>query len=216
MSDHIDSYWGITAEHFSDAIRDNAEATSIHLRIQSPGGSVFEGRAIQNILLGFDGDVKCTVMGVCASAATLPLMAASEIVMGVGSKIMIHNVQTYAYGDGAELRAVADLVDAFTDDIAQDYAEFTGKTVKAIKEWMDNETWFTAKEAVQHGFADSVMEGRKRKNANDDGENKAKVENKTETKPKAPVIDLEAERKKSLEFAAKALAKAAEMEANEG
>ena len=184
LFDDIDGYWGISAGHFTDALRDNPGATSIHLLINSPGGSVFEGRSIQNILLAFDGDVTASIVGVCASAATLPMMAASHVTMGVGSNLMIHNVMTFAWGNAEELREIADLIEAFSSDIAIDYSDFSGQTLEKIEQMMSDETWMDADAAVEYGFADVVVEKRKRK-ASSEGE--TDETNSTEKQPVAMV-----------------------------
>jgi ATP-dependent Clp protease protease subunit len=119
---------------------------------------VFEGRAIRTHLSQFAGKVVAHVDGLAASAATTVADGADEIVIADGAFFMIHNSWTLAYGNKGELRKTADLLEKVDGAIVADYAKRTGLDVAQLAEWMNAETWFTADEAVEHGFASRKAE----------------------------------------------------------
>jgi hypothetical protein len=96
------------------------------------------------------------VDGVAASAATGILAVCDEVSMGPGTQYMIHNSQGMAMGDRNDLRALADLMEKVDGGILQAYMDKSGKPEATIRGWMDAETWFTAEQAVDNGFADRI------------------------------------------------------------
>jgi hypothetical protein len=112
--------------------------------------------AIYNALIASGAEVTGKVMGVAASAASFILMACKRIVMPENSFLMIHNASSIAWGDSATMRETADWLDKIGDSIVNIYATRTGKTVEQIKSWLNAETWFSAAEAKDNGFADEV------------------------------------------------------------
>lgn len=164
LYDHIVSseeeaeWWGgVAPESFIKALRD-IDASTIHLRINSPGGSVFAARAMEQALREHKAKIVVHIDGLAASAATFIAMAGDEIVMGKGAMFMIHKAWTGMWGNAEDLRKEADLLDKIDGTLAQTYAERTGVEQQQISDWMAAETWFTAQEAVEHGFADRVAE----------------------------------------------------------
>lgn len=157
--DVIDPWFGVTATDMVRALS-GITAGTINLHINSPGGDVFEARAIKTALEGHPARVVAHVDGLAASAASFLMLAADEVRIAKGAFVMIHNAWTYAYGDARELRSTADLLDKITGAIADDYAGKTKATLEEIRAWMDAETWFDAEEAVEKGFADSVIEAK--------------------------------------------------------
>lgn len=155
LYDSIDTYFGINAELF---VKDfNAiTAPTIHLRINSPGGDVFDGRAIATAIAQHKSNVIAHVDGLAASAASYIAVAADSVEMALGSFLMIHNAWTIAAGNAEELTATALLLQKIDGSLAANYAEKTGQTIAQIEKWMAAETWFTAEEAVEEGFADKV------------------------------------------------------------
>jgi ATP-dependent Clp protease protease subunit len=155
--DVIDSYWGVTAQ---DVIRDlgAVKSKTINLHINSPGGDVFEARAIKTALEQHSARVVAFVDGLSASAASFLMLAADEIRIAKGAFVMIHNPWGFAMGDARDMRATADLLDQVADVIAQDYADKTGTAKADILTMMDAETWMDADEAIAKGFADSLLE----------------------------------------------------------
>lgn len=156
--DVIDPYWGVSDEEVARAVASLAPDAHIKLRVNSPGGDVFAGRAIANAIKGHPGKVTAYVDGLAASAATTVVDAADEIVMATGSFYMIHNSWTLAMGNKTDLLDMAALLGKIDSQIAADYVARTGKSVEDVVAWMDAETWFTAQEAVDAGFAHSVAD----------------------------------------------------------
>lgn len=154
--DVIDAYWGISAKSVIDALASAADVGTIHLRINSPGGDVFEGRAIVEAIKRFAGKTIAHVDSLAASAATSIAIAADEVEIAKGAFFMIHNASAFAWGDKADLRETADLLEKVEASIIFDYNAKTGKGDAAIAAWMDAETWFTADEAVANGFCDRL------------------------------------------------------------
>lgn len=155
LYDAIDSYYGVNAESF---VKDfNAiTAPTIHLRINSPGGDVFDGRAIATAIAQHPSNVIAHVDGLAASAASYVAIAADKVEMAPGAFMMIHKAWTLAFGNADDLLSTAALLEKIDGSLAADYSKKTGKSVAQVEEWMSAETWFTADEAVSEGFADSV------------------------------------------------------------
>lgn len=136
------------------------DAPVIHLRINSPGGDVFAAQAMAQALREHSAKVIAHIDGYAASAATEVAVAADEVIMAPGAMYMIHNAWTIAMGNKSDFLDTAALLEKVDGTLAEGYAERTGADLKQIKDWMDAETWFTAQEAVDAGFADSVAEAK--------------------------------------------------------
>lgn len=154
--DVIDAYWGVSALSVIDAVAQAGDAEVLHVYINSPGGDVFEGRAIMAALARFSGKTIAHVDSLCASAATGIALACNEVEMSEGAFFMIHNASCIAWGDKSALRETADLLQKVEGSIVGDYTAKTGKPADEIVAWMDAETWFTAAEALENGFIDRV------------------------------------------------------------
>lgn len=159
-------FWGVTAE---DMIRDLKEITApeITLRINSPGGGIFEGIAIMNVLRAHPANVTTHVDSLAASIASVIAMAGDKIVMQPFSQMMIHDGSGLVVGNAADMREMATLLDRQSDNIAAVYADRTGGTAAEFRKLMRAETWFTAEEAVEAGLADEVAPTRRQ--SGDDG-----------------------------------------------
>lgn len=152
-------YWGgVAPETFVKAVYAVDKSATIHLRINSPGGSVFAARSMEQALRDHKGKVVVHIDGLAASAATFIAMAGDEVIMGKGALFMIHRAWTGLWGNAEGLRKEADLLDKIDGTLADTYAEKTGKSVEQVAEWMAKETWFTAAEALDAGFATSIAE----------------------------------------------------------
>ena len=156
--DVIDPDWGISALSVIAAIAQAGAVGTLNIHINSPGGSVFEGRAIMAALSAYPGKTVAHIDSLCASAATSIALACNEVVMSQGAFFMIHNAQSMAWGDKAALRATADMLEKIEGAIVADYVNKTGKDVAEITAWMDAETWFTADEALAAGFVDRIAD----------------------------------------------------------
>ena len=151
----------VTALDFDKIIKDAKAqgAKKLHIRINSPGGNVFQAVAMRAMLMnsGFD-EITASIEGLCASAATLlTSLPGTKVTIAEGSSFMIHNPMTYAFGTSADLSHEAERMAKMEKDCHKIYAERSGKTEDEIKEMMDKETWMTASEAVKNGFCDNVL-----------------------------------------------------------
>jgi ATP-dependent Clp protease, protease subunit len=156
--DVIDPWFGATAAAFADAIKGAASGTPLTVRVNSPGGDVFEGRAIASLIRAHAGPTRAIVDGLAASAASTVALAAQSTIMAKGAMLMIHQAWGFAVGNSAEMTATAALLDKVDGELAAEYAAKTGCTLKQAAEWMAAETWFTADEAVTAKFANSVAD----------------------------------------------------------
>jgi len=154
LYDEIGAY-GVSAKDFNAELA-KITADVINLRINSPGGDVFDGIAIYNDLKSHRSTVNVTVTGLAASASSIIAMAGDNVEMGLNSFIMIHNTWLLAAGNKNDLRQVADILDQIDAACAQTYTDRTGISAKDIGSMMDAETWLNGDEAVAQGFADSV------------------------------------------------------------
>lgn len=149
-------FWGTTADDFAREVR-ALDVDTIDLRLNSPGGSVFDGVAIFNTLLDHKATVNVTVDGVAASIASVIAMAGDSVTMGRGSRMMIHNPMGVVIGNAADMRELANLLDELAKDIAGFYVARAGGDVNQWLASMDAETWYSADEAVAAGLADKVL-----------------------------------------------------------
>lgn len=148
---------GFNAKRLAGALRaiGNKDVT---VAINSPGGDMFEGLAMYNMLADHPGAVTVKVMGVAASAASIIAMAGDEIQMGLGSFLMIHNAWGAVIGNQNDMREAADTFAQFDSAMADIYEHRSGMDKKKIAKMMDAETFMTAKDAVEMGFATSTFE----------------------------------------------------------
>ncbi len=192
LYDHIVSsedeaeWWGgVAPESFTKAVYAVDPSHTINLRVNSPGGSVFAARAMEQALRAHKGKVVVHIDGLAASAATFVSMAGDEVVMAKGAMFMIHKAWTGMWGNAEDLRKEADLLDKIDGTLAETYADKTGKDIAAITEWMAAETWFTAQEALDAGFATSIAEAEAKALAWDLSayQNAPKAERQTQPEP---------------------------------
>ena len=132
---------------------------AIIVAINSPGGSVFEGEAIFNALKRHKGRVTARVDGLAASAASYIMCAADEIIFAPGAHAMIHSpMASMVYANQDEMRSIIDKLEVMERQYGRVYAQRTGQDEAKVREWMKAETWFTAEQALQAGFADRIDE----------------------------------------------------------
>jgi ATP-dependent Clp endopeptidase proteolytic subunit ClpP len=150
-------FWGVQAKDF---IRDLSAVQSkvLNVEINSPGGDVFAGLAIFNALRSSGKEIVVTVMGVAASAASLIAMAGDRIVMPKNTFMMVHNPWSMAIGNADELRDTADTLDKIGASLRMTYAARTGLPEDEIATMLATDTWLTADEALEKGFASEVTE----------------------------------------------------------
>lgn len=153
--DAIGGWWGTNASDFVQELKD-LDVSTINLRVNSPGGDVYDGVAIMNALRRHKANVIATVDGIAASAASFIIQAADEVIMGRGTELMIHEASAVAWGNAADMVEMAGHLDRISGTIAGLYAERAGGTVDEWRDAMKAETWYTADEAVKAGLADRV------------------------------------------------------------
>lgn len=152
--DDIGAY-GVSAKSFLNDLR-SVTGDEVDVEINSPGGDVFAGLAIYNGLRASGKKINVKVLGLAASAASLVAMAGDTIEMPENAFMMIHNPWGFAMGGADEMRNTADVLDKICASLVSTYAKRTGKTDQEITALLDAETWMTAQEAVDAGFATSV------------------------------------------------------------
>jgi ATP-dependent Clp protease, protease subunit len=153
-----EDFWGegIAAKNF---VKDFAAITAanVNLRVNSPGGNVFDGVAIFNAILRHPANVTTYVDGIAASIASVIALAGRKVVMAENALFMIHNPSAVAWGTSAEMRSMADVLDKIrSSSLITTYANRTGKSVDELTAMLDAETWLSAEETVAAGFADEV------------------------------------------------------------
>lgn len=163
LYDAIDNFFGINAQEFVSELH-GIKAPTINLRINSPGGDVFDARAMATAISNHPSKIIAHIDGLAASAATYIALAADEVRISDGGFFMIHNAWTMAFGNSDDMRAMGGLLDKIDATIVNDYAKKTGKSADEIKAWMSAETWFTAQEALDNKFVDAITTGAKAQN----------------------------------------------------
>lgn len=162
--DVIDSYWGVSAKDVISALAEVGDTTDVAIRINSPGGDVFEGRAIMAAIRNHKGKTTAYVDSLAASAATSIAVACDEVVISQGAFFMIHNASSAVWGDKNAMRETADLLEKIEGSIVADYVGKTGAEEQQVIDWMNAETWFSADEAIANGFCDRLADTAKAKN----------------------------------------------------
>ena len=156
LYDAIGDWYGVSAKDFAQELS-ACTCDTINIYIDSPGGDVFEARAMATSIKRCGKNVVAHIDGLCASAATTVAMACSSVEMATGTRFMIHKAWTLAIGNCDETTKMAELLSKIDDDISADYAAKTGKGVDEIMQMMAAETWLSAQEALDMGFADSIL-----------------------------------------------------------
>lgn len=150
--------WGITAQQFARELKALGDLSLISLRIHSPGGDVFEGTAIYNLLKHHPARVEAHIDGLAASMATVIAMAADTIYMPENAMMMVHRPWGIQGGEADDMRRYADLLEKIEDTMVAAYMAKTGKSQEDIKALLKAETWMDGREAVEAGFADQLTE----------------------------------------------------------
>lgn len=148
---------GVSAKDVAEAIP--AGATEILVRINSPGGDVYQGIAIYSVLKNSGAKVRVRVEGVAASAASLIAMAGDEIEMCDGSFMLVHEPWGGGVGTADDLQAASEDMARMRDSFIAIYAKRTGRSAAEIAALMKEDRLLTAQEAVELGFADSISAG---------------------------------------------------------
>lgn len=151
-------YWGdgVTASRIAGALR-SLEGADVTVNINSPGGDMFEGLAIYNLLREYKGKVTVKVLGLAASAASIIAMAGDEVQIGRGAFLMIHNCWVYAMGNRHDLAQIAADMEPFDKAMGDIYSARSGLSLGDVSAMMDGETYIGGSDAVEKGFADRLL-----------------------------------------------------------
>jgi ATP-dependent protease ClpP protease subunit len=152
---------GTSAEGFAKDLKALGKVSTINCRINSPGGNVFEGMTIYNLLASHQARIVVHVDGLAASIASVIAMAGDEINMADNAMMMIHNAWGIGMGSAEDLRKTADVLDSITGTIGATYTKRTGVKEDKVRAMMDAETWMTAADAKTDGFCDNVVDNMK-------------------------------------------------------
>lgn len=153
-----DSFWSdsYSAKQFAEDLKKLGDVTSLDIRINSPGGSVFDGFAFYNLLKQHKAEKTVYIDGMAASIASVISMVGDKIIMAEASHMMIHDPYGGCMGTSADMRKTAELLDTLKGTIAGVYASRTGRPMDVFTEAMASETWYTAQEALNAGLCTEI------------------------------------------------------------
>ncbi|MFH8336957.1 head maturation protease, ClpP-related [Streptomyces sp. AM6-12] len=160
LYDEIGGWFGATADEFIADLR-GITAPNLRVRVNSPGGSVFEGIAIANALRSHPANVTVQVDGIAASIASVIAMSGDRIEMAPNTMLMIHDASGVCMGNAADMAEMGELLDLISDNIADAYAARAGGTRAEWRDRMRAETWYLPEDAVEAGLADEAVQTRK-------------------------------------------------------
>lgn len=150
------SLWGVTAETFKREL-DAIDSPVINLRLNSPGGDVFDSLAIYNALREHPAKIITHIDGLAASMASVIALAGDEVRMAENAFFMVHNPWAMVIGNADDLRKEADLLDKVAGSLVMAYTQKSGQSEDEITALMNEETWLNAEEAHEAGFVDEVV-----------------------------------------------------------
>lgn len=149
---------GVTAKSVRDELAKMDKKEPVLVRINSPGGDVFDAVAIRTQLAQWPSGVNVQIDGLAASAASYIATVGNKVTMSQGGQIMVHDPWSFAIGNAEEMRKRAGLLDKIADSLVTAYAEKSGKSAEEIREVMKAETWFSLDEALSFGLANERAE----------------------------------------------------------
>ncbi len=148
----------VSAQMVLDDLATVPENERVLVRIKSPGGDVFEAGAIFTALSLHKGGVDTQIDSLAASAASYIAMVGETVTIADGAMMMEHNAHMFAFGDSRDMTKAASLLDKVNENVRRAYVVKSGRTEKEVAAAMDEETWYTAAEAVTVGLADEVLD----------------------------------------------------------
>lgn len=154
-----EDYWsggGVTAKRIAAQLR-AIGPRPVEVQINSPGGDMFEGIAVYNVLREHSQPITVKIMGMAASAASIIAMAGDTIEIGAASFVMIHNCWVVAVGNRHDMRETSEWLEPFDQAMVDLYAARSGQDAKEIAKWMDSETYMSGSQAISRGFADTLL-----------------------------------------------------------
>ena len=152
-------YFGVGAEQFVKDLN-NIKTDTVNIRINSPGGYVFDGTAIYNAIKQHPSNTVVHIDGIALSIASVIALAADEVRMADNAYMMIHEPWSMVAGNSKIMRDEADLLDKVGGTIRKVYAKKAGIDEAEASKWMkvNEETWFTAEEALENGLVDFIYD----------------------------------------------------------
>lgn len=150
-------FWGTQAKDFAAALK-AVKSPILNLNISSPGGDVFAGLAMYNMLRASGKEIHAKVVGIAASAASVVFMAGDKRIMPKNTMVMVHNPWTVTAGNAGELRDTADTLDKISNSILGVYVSRSGGDEAEMKTMLSKDTYLTADESLAAGFATEVTE----------------------------------------------------------
>lgn len=154
-----ESMWedSVSAKQFSEELNKlPANVKNITLRVNSPGGSVFDGLSIYERLKQHKAKVTVYVDGLAASIASIIALAGDEIVIGEGSFFMVHAPMAGVQGNASEMQEMIDVLDKIENQMIGIYARKTKLSTAEISKMLMKDTWINSEEAISMGFADRL------------------------------------------------------------
>ena len=149
----------VSATQFLAMLDDHKDEPEIHVRINSGGGSAWDGLAIANAMMRHPATITTFVDGMAASAASVVMMGGDEIVVSKWGRAMIHNARALVMGTSDDMREVATQIDALNANMASFYADRATKAGKSPADFaraMAAETWYNAEEMLDAGLASRI------------------------------------------------------------
>lgn len=148
-------FWGVSAKDFLAQFKAIA-APKVKLYINSPGGSVFEAIAMFNGMRASGKEIEVHVLGIAASAASYIAMAGDKVVMPENTMMFLHNPINAVYGNAADMRDMADILDKIGSSLTATYAKRFKGEASVLDQLMADEAYLTAAECLEYGFCDEV------------------------------------------------------------
>jgi len=156
-----ESFWddSISAKEFHQALKElPSTVETLNVRINSPGGDVFDGITIYNRLKQHKAKKVVYIDGMAASIASIIAMAGDEVIIGEGAQVMIHKPWTMAMGNSLELDSIINRLDDIEEQMLSIYSKRTGLDRSELRSMLAKETWLLSEEAIDLGFADKTMD----------------------------------------------------------
>ncbi len=156
-------YWGdgstVSAKTISDELKKLPDTVNdITVRINSPGGDVFEGVAIYNRLKQHKANITVYIDGLAASIASIIALAGDKVYIGEGALFMIHLPWTFAMGDRMAMENTINRLMDVEEQLLGIYSKKTKMEKTEIRKMLEDETWMDAEQAIAAGFVDEKVE----------------------------------------------------------
>jgi ATP-dependent protease ClpP protease subunit len=154
----IGSWWGVNHREFNHELKSQGALETITVRLNTIGGTFYDGLPIFNILKQHPAIVTVKVMGYALSMGSIIMLAADRVEMAQNSLVMIHRAQGWAQGDAKEMRAVANRLETHEEAILPLYQQRMRLSEDAVRELLQNQTWYSAKRALAAGLIDAITD----------------------------------------------------------